>query len=94
VLLRRLPQRLLDDAAAYSACIAGAARKSEYLAMLREAGFGGVKVTAQKAYPVELLFEDVGEFGSVIADLGLSTDGLKRAASAIVSVSVLARKAK
>ena len=94
VLLRKLPQGLLDSAAAYSACIAGSARKSEYLAMVREAGFGGVKVTSQKVYPVELLIEGVDDFGSLIEDLGLSAEELKRAASSIVSVSVMARKAK
>jgi len=94
VLLRKLPQGLLDDAAAYSACIAGAARKGDYLAMLRGAGFGGVKVTSQKVYPVELLIGDAGEFGTIVEDLGLAPEELRRAASAIVSVSVQAYKPK
>ena len=94
VLMRKLPQGLLDSAAAYSACIAGAARKSDYLAMLREAGFGGVRVTSQKVYPVELLIDGVDDLGSLIEDLGFSAEDLKRAASSIVSVSVQANKAK
>jgi len=92
VLLRRLPQRLLDDAAAYSACIAGAAMKGAYLGMMREAGFERVKVTGQKAYPIEFLIEDTGVIQEFLEDTDLTGEQLKRAARAIVSVSVIAHR--
>jgi arsenite methyltransferase len=90
VLLRRLPQRLLDDAAAYSACISGAALKGAYLRMIRESGFERVKVTGQKAYPVEFLIDDAGTIQTFLEDTGLSAAELKRAGNAVVSVSVIA----
>jgi len=92
VLLRRLPQRLLDDAEAYSACISGAALKSAYLRMIRDAGFERVKVTGQKAYPVEFLIDDAGAIQTFLEDTGLPVGELKRAGEAIVSVSVIAHR--
>jgi len=92
VLLRRLPQRLLDDAAAYSACISGAALKGAYLRMIRDAGFERVRVMGQRDYPVEFLIDDAGAIQVFLEDTGLSAAELKRAGRAIVSVNVVAHK--
>ncbi len=92
VLLRRLPQRLLDDAAAYSACISGAALKGAYIQMIRDAGFERVKVTGQRDYPVEFLIDDAGTIQTFLEDTGLSVEELKRAGKSIVSVSVIAHR--
>jgi len=45
--MSRVPQSLLDDAEAWSGCIAGALEEQDYLARLRRAGFvdAGVEVT-------------------------------------------------
>lgn len=44
VLVGELPDGIRASVEAYVACVAGAAKKDEYLAMIRAAGFGGIRV--------------------------------------------------
>jgi len=48
-----VPAELKDDLDAWSACIAGALEKSDYLAMMSDAGFGKVEITAKRDFYVE-----------------------------------------
>ncbi|MDM8000078.1 MAG: arsenite methyltransferase [Dehalococcoidia bacterium] len=50
---KRVPAALRDDVDAWSACIAGALQKSEYLRKMADAGFGKVQVTAERDFYVE-----------------------------------------
>lgn len=50
VLLRPPPEELLRDEALYTACIAGAIGKKEYLKAISDAGFKQVKVLAESVY--------------------------------------------
>jgi SAM-dependent methyltransferase len=52
VLTRPLPEALRRDVALYVGCVAGAAGKDEYLAMIRDAGFTDVAVVEERAYTV------------------------------------------
>jgi arsenite methyltransferase len=54
VLTRPLPPELQQDIALYVGCIAGAALKDDYLAMIRAAGFTAVEVVEESAYSVGL----------------------------------------
>lgn len=53
VLLRDLPERVRQNIGAYTACIGGAMTKEAYLGLIRDAGFGEVKVMHEAHYPVE-----------------------------------------
>jgi arsenite methyltransferase len=52
VLLRALSPELQRNVELYAGCVAGAALKDDYLAMLREAGFEQVEVLSEGAYTV------------------------------------------
>ncbi|MCG3179020.1 MAG: Arsenite methyltransferase [Phycisphaerae bacterium] len=50
VLNRELPQSAREDADLYSACVAGALLRDEYLQAIRDAGFARVDVLSDKTY--------------------------------------------
>ena len=48
-----MPAELKDDLDAWSACIAGALEKNDYLGKMTDAGFGKVEITAERDFYVE-----------------------------------------
>ena len=48
-----VPAELKEDLDAWSACIAGALEKSDYLGKMTDAGFGKVEITAERDFYVE-----------------------------------------
>jgi arsenite methyltransferase len=54
VLTRPLSREMRQDVALYVGCIAGAALKDDYLAMIRQAGFAEVTVVEERGYTVGL----------------------------------------
>ena len=49
-----VPAELKEDLDAWSACVAGALEKSDYLGKMTDAGFGKVEVTAENDFYVEM----------------------------------------
>jgi SAM-dependent methyltransferase len=80
VLTRPLPPALQQDVTLYVGCVAGAAMKDDYLAMIRQAGFADVAVVEERAYTV-------GQ-DELPAD-----SPIREAFASVVSVKVRARKA-
>lgn len=52
VLVKELPDAVKGSVEAYVGCIAGAAKKEDYLRFIKAAGFHDIKVMAQDTYPV------------------------------------------
>ena len=52
VLTRPLTPEMQRDVNLYVGCVAGASPRDEYLAMMREAGFGPVEVVGESGYTV------------------------------------------
>jgi hypothetical protein len=50
VLVSELPEAVRDSVEAYVGCVAGASMKSDYVQMIREAGFERVEVVEEKRY--------------------------------------------
>jgi len=50
VLVSELPQSVRESVEAYVGCVAGASLKSDYVQMIREAGFERVEVVEEKRY--------------------------------------------
>ncbi len=48
VLIGSLPPKILQTAALYAGCVAGAIQKEEYIALVRESGFENIKVQKEK----------------------------------------------
>jgi SAM-dependent methyltransferase len=89
VLKAPLPEAVRGSVEAYVSCIAGAALKRQYLEAIRSAGFRDVKVLGETVYPLDVGDETVR---SVVEQLPMGVDELRKIASTIVSVKVEARK--
>lgn len=57
VLIGNLPEKLLNDATMYAGCVSGALEKSEYLQIVKDAGFKNIEVKKEKriSIPDEIL---------------------------------------
>ncbi len=59
VLKRGLPEKIRESAAVRAGCISGALLKSAYLETIAAAGFGGIEVIEERAFPVADIVNDV-----------------------------------
>lgn len=51
VLLKKLPSSIKNNVSAYIACISGAIMKSEYLDLIKKAGFQNVRIMGESRFP-------------------------------------------
>jgi arsenite methyltransferase len=93
VLRKPLPEALRESAEVYTACIAGAMLKDDYLHEIRAAGFGNVDVVSESSFPADLVLEDPLASG-IIQKLKISHDELAEAMSSVISLNVKAVKQK
>ena len=91
VLLKPLPPMLAASAAAYLGCVAGASLKTDYLDMLRAAGFADVQVVGESPFYLGDLNADP-IVKAIIEEAGLSPERVAEIGPSIVSVKVAARK--
>ena len=92
VLLQELPEAIRESAAAYTACIAGALLKGDYLAAVQGAGFVEVEVAEQAGIPVQLLLSDPTIQPLLDQVKDLSPEAITRAVQSVVSIKVHAVK--
>ena len=81
VLNRELPPALKKHAGLYAACVAGALQRRDYLAAIKDAGFTGIKLLADKTYS-----SDGSGFDPITSKAGKALDG------AASSITVFARR--
>lgn len=86
VLLKPLPEDLKDNVALLTGCIAGAMEKEAYLAEIRNAGFGTVRVEKESRYAKQ------EHLASLAGAAGISDDTTALVAESVVSVTVFAQK--
>jgi arsenite methyltransferase len=91
VLTGKLPASLLNSAASYVHCIAGASMKDEYLGTMKKAGFADIKIVGELSIPPDTISEDP-IVKSIVEDAGIARSDLVDAASLIKSVKVHAVK--
>ncbi|GAB4305595.1 MAG: arsenite methyltransferase [Candidatus Bipolaricaulota bacterium] len=75
VLRRELPDEVRSSLEAYVACVAGAARKDDYLAMIRAAGFEGIRVL--KEAPADAALPGTADGDGVPAIVSLTLEATK-----------------
>ncbi len=91
VLRNRLPRAVLESAAAYAGCIAGASLRKEYLRLIREAGFMEVRVAHERRFGEEQISGDPF-VQSCCQESGVSQAEAESMARSVVSLSVQAVK--
>lgn len=88
VLTRRLPAVLRRSMTLYSACVAGALTKQDYLRAIEEAGLQQIQVLSERVYSAELLLSDPTT--ARIAHISRLFPPLRGWVESVVSVSVVA----
>lgn len=91
VLLQDLPEEIRDSVAAYTACVAGAETKENYLGAIRKAGFENIRILDEKVYPTEILANDPAT-REIVQNLNLSPEKMRELAQSVISVKVSAEK--
>jgi len=91
VLLRDLPDVVLNSIEAYVSCISGAMLKDEYLKAIKDAGLKDVTIIDETVFPVDYMLNDpIAQ--EVIGKLDISSQEIKDIADSVVSVKVSAIK--
>jgi arsenite methyltransferase len=91
VLLRELPAEIRNSVAAYTACVAGAETKENYLGAIQKAGFQKIQILEETVFPTEILANDPTA-REIVENLNLSPQKAKELAQSVVSVKVSAVK--
>ncbi|MEI6632287.1 MAG: arsenite methyltransferase [Chlamydiota bacterium] len=91
VLCRELPAAIRDSVSAYVGCISGALLKDEYLGALKAAGFGGIEVLDERAFPIADMANDVTA-KAVVEAYGSSPEKIRELEESVVSIKVEAVK--
>ncbi len=91
VLLKPVPNAIMDSIEMYVSCIAGASLKTDYLQTIESAGFKNVKVIDETPFPVEYMISDP-TVQNIVKNLEISPETARDIASSIVSLKVAAAK--
>ena len=90
-LLEELPDYLKGSIEAYAGCIAGAVRKDEYLAAIKQAGFDDISVVGESHYPAELIAEQPF-LKELAVNIRIPMSELQRIGSTVVSLKIAVKK--
>lgn len=91
VLLEELPDYITSSADSWSACVAGASLKEEYLQAIGEAGFTKVEVQGESGMPIDLVLNDPTT-KAMMERFNVTPEEAMKVAHSVVSVKVGARK--
>jgi SAM-dependent methyltransferase len=91
VLLKELPQAIMDSVEAYVGCVSGASMKGDYLDIVRATGFDEVRIVGQTSLSLDLLANDPTA-RSIIDSAKASGVTLEELQDPIASIQVSARK--
>ena len=92
-LLKELPDFIRNSIAAYVGCISGALMKDEYIGVIREAGFHGVKIIDETIFPLECMANDLTA-KAIIDKMGITTEKVNDIANSVASIKVQGIKPK
>lgn len=91
VLLKELPQSVLNSVEAYIGCLSGAVMKDAYLKAIKTAGFKQIKVVEEATFPIECMANDPTA-QAMIESSGIRREDLSALGESILSVKVSAVK--
>ncbi len=91
ILVRPLPNYILNSVEGYIACLAGAETKESYITAMLSAGFHNITVEKEQPFPLELMISDpIAK--KIIAENDLPENEVSDIISSIVSVTIRAYK--
>ena len=82
---------LQESAAVYTACVAGAMLRDDYLKEIEAAGFRRVEIVSETAFPAEAILTSA-QASQVVRELKVSRRELESAVGSVLSLSVRAVK--
>lgn len=92
VLLKELPEVVLQSAKAYVGCVAGAMLKDDYLNLVKEAGFDNIEILGEDSAGEVWVNDPLA--GSIIEQLGITIEEARELGKSIVSLKFSAEKPK
>lgn len=90
VILKELPDFIKDSVDAYTGCVSGALKKSEYLEAINNSGFEKVKVVEETIFPLDCLVNDPA--AKIIDGLEVTPEQVKEVSTSIASIRVSGEK--
>jgi SAM-dependent methyltransferase len=93
VLLKELPDVIVNSIEAYISCLSGAMMKDHYLQMIEKAGFSKVKVIDESSFPLEYMVNDPTA-QTIIKNLNISPEMIQSVANSVISIKVRGIKPK
>jgi len=91
VLLKAVPEVVKKSVLAYVGCISGAEMKTDYIEMIKNAGFKEVKVVDEVIFQPELLLSD-SNAKALMKELNLTEKKAEELAKSVASIKVSATK--
>jgi len=93
VLSKPLPKVIKESAEVYTACVAGAMLRNDYLREIEAAGFGRVEVVSEKSFPVDSVLAG-SQVDEIVRKLEISRQELVQSLGSVISLSLSAVKEK
>jgi SAM-dependent methyltransferase len=91
VLLKAIPDAVMDSIEMYVSCIAGASLKTDYIETIKAAGFQHISVIEEEPFSVEYMISNLA-VQAIVKNLEISPELTRDIANSIVSVKVTAAK--
>jgi SAM-dependent methyltransferase len=91
VLLKKLPDSIMNSIDAYVGCVSGAAMRDQYIKEIENAGFDEVEIVDETAFPMDCMANDP-LVKQMSENLELSPEQLEHALSSVRSIKVSAVK--
>jgi arsenite methyltransferase len=91
VLLKPLPKEIMKNIQAYIGCVSGAEKKTDYLNLIKQAGFENIQVIDEKQYPFEVMLSDATA-KQIMKELNITQQKAMELFSNAVSIKVSAIK--
>jgi arsenite methyltransferase len=91
VLLKAIPDEIMKNVEAYIGCIAGAEKKTEYINLIKLAGFREVQIVEETQLPFEVIVSDATA-QAVMKELNITKKEAEELFGAAVSIKISATK--
>ena len=91
VLLKEMPEAVKKSVLCYIGCISGAEMKTEYIKLIKNAGFKEVEIIKETLFPPELLLSD-SNAKTLLKELNLTRKKVEELAKSVASIKVSAIK--